>query len=745
MFTTRSRGQRALQGGLACLCLAALLVAAVPAGVLAQDFSEATFEFIPGGIRINNITVAGQPDHYWADFAFVLPAGRFEFTGNFGIYYGAFSPQTEACRVCHGPNHEFAVATVHLPPQLDAVLFPGVNVEITNVGGASGSDGTFQVGDRPAVTYTVKNNAGQAVPVTSLSSLNLLMSGPASNYQRVLAVENTVRQGSTQNADGSWTYTFTNAIPATYLAPLNDSTALGPENGELTGEALLPGTYSIGMYGGAQQTIKGEVVREAGNAVVDVLFGGATELQPRRVIAQENCNRCHNDLQLHGGLRKSVRLCVLCHAAGAEDRINTDPAKQTPGRTIEFKSMIHKIHYGAELHEKPLQIIGFGDSVHDFSNVEFPYMPGGVRNCEVCHAGNEWKENPSRKACGACHDDVNFASGENHPGGPQANDSACATCHPPDTGGLAAIAAVHLPPQKNPALFAGVNVELLAVGGGSGAEGVFQVGDRPTVTFTIKDNSGADIAPASLRALRGMFSGPTGNYQRVIAEHQFDLATVVSGADGALTYAFPAIPATYLPPNNDSLAFGPRAGERTGQPLEPGTYTVAFYAQVNIGDTGEREADPVTQDVRFGTPGPLVARAAVNTDNCNRCHGDLALHGRLRKTTNVCVMCHTGGAEDRINADPEKATPGETTDFRRMIHRIHYGAEVNDPPIIIGFGDSVHDFSKVEFPWMPGGVRNCTACHGASLAYTEPSRRACTSCHDSTSVAAHVETMTADQ
>ena len=35
------------------------------------------------------------------------------------------------------------------------------------------------------------------------------------------------------------------------------------------------------------------------------------------------------------------------------------------------------------------------------------------------------------KACGACHNDVNFATGEKHAGGPQFDDKLCANCHIP--------------------------------------------------------------------------------------------------------------------------------------------------------------------------------------------------------------------------------------------------------------------------------------------------------------------------
>ena len=49
-------------------------------------------------------------------------------------------------------------------------------------------------------------------------------------------------------------------------------------------------------------------------------------------------------------------------------------------------------------------------------------FPQDLRNCTKCHdgsatstaqtaQGDNWKNAPSRRACGACHDGINFATG----------------------------------------------------------------------------------------------------------------------------------------------------------------------------------------------------------------------------------------------------------------------------------------------------------------------------------------------
>ena len=108
-------------------------------------------------------------------------------------------------------------------------------------------------------------------------------------------------------------------------------------------------------------------------------------------------------------------------------------------------------------------------------------FPQDVRNCTKCHdgsatstaqtaQGDNWKNAPSRRACGGCHDGVNFATGMGvtiadalegltettrfnglaHGGGAQPDDSTCTQCHTPDN-----IDKAHLPvtpPNPNSAL-----------------------------------------------------------------------------------------------------------------------------------------------------------------------------------------------------------------------------------------------------------------------------------------------------
>src|SRR5207237_1334636 len=57
-------------------------------------------------------------------------------------------------------------------------------------------------------------------------------------------------------------------------------------------------------------------------ANVDFLVGAATALTPVAIIAPDTtCAKCHVDVLAHGGGRRGVDTCLLCHgSAGTEDR-----------------------------------------------------------------------------------------------------------------------------------------------------------------------------------------------------------------------------------------------------------------------------------------------------------------------------------------------------------------------------------------------------------------------------------------
>jgi OmcA/MtrC family decaheme c-type cytochrome len=453
---------------------------------------------------------------------------------------------------------------------------PGVNLNITGISGASGSDGTFRAGDTISVTFTIRKDDGTNWDLTEMDSGSIYVSGPTTNYQRVIASQSDLRASSVSLGSGTYRYTFTTTIPSTYIAPYNDTTSFGSGDGELQGQALQAGTYTVGMQVYWNFSVDGTTYKDVGNETEDFLFGGATTLAPREVVKTDNCNRCHETLQMHGGSRRDVKLCVLCHTSGAEDRNVASVDGGTPGVTIDFRTMIHKIHNGAHLASvlgvatnsdgtrtytatsTSYTLVGYGDTSHDFSSVSFPVWPNmsyamprdygysglssanktledtmrkGVTDCEKCHGdpdgsgpltapaqGALHHDQPSRRACGSCHDDVNFsypytANLQTMPA--QASDSACTQCHTSE-GTALSVEDAHTHPINNSTTHPGVVFAVTSISGATGGSGAyFQAGDKPQVTFTVKDDSGTDVSLAALDSTSTLLVGPTSNRQFV--------------------------------------------------------------------------------------------------------------------------------------------------------------------------------------------------------------------------------------
>jgi len=290
-------------------------------------------------------------------------------------------------------------------------------------------------------------------------------------------------------------------------------------------------------------------------------------------VTLANCNQCHTELLVHGENRKDIPNCLLCHTAGSEDRNTATVANGTPDITIEFQVMIHKIHSGINLASvqgvttktdgtrdysatpKPYVIMGYGNSLHDFSDVQLPVYPvlgapmprdvgydaltdaqqdqedamrSGPTRCDKCHGdpdgagplpapsqGAQIYSQPTRRACGSCHEDVVWtrpyaANGLTMPA--QANDSACILCHKVQ-GNAIDVMDAHLHPLLNTTLTPGANFAITSVAeaGTHNSDLTIDPGEKVEVVFTLKNGSGADILPSTLERFEAIVSGPTPN------------------------------------------------------------------------------------------------------------------------------------------------------------------------------------------------------------------------------------------
>ncbi|HEX9399367.1 MAG TPA: hypothetical protein VF912_04590 [Anaeromyxobacter sp.] len=122
-----------------------------------------------------------------------------------------------------------------------------------------------------------------------------------------------------------------------------------------------------------------------------------------------SCGRCHGFVQAHGS-RRGVQFCITCHSPQTGD--------PETNQTVNFKVMIHRIHSGETLPSVrqgiPNFIVGFRQTVVDWSDLTFPWHDHGVRHCTVCHSGSKdadnWKSKPTLAVCTSCHDNVKFTA-----------------------------------------------------------------------------------------------------------------------------------------------------------------------------------------------------------------------------------------------------------------------------------------------------------------------------------------------
>jgi OmcA/MtrC family decaheme c-type cytochrome len=540
----------------------------------------------------------------------------------------------------------------------------------------------------------------------------------------------------TKLAEGQYRYTFRTKAPAGFNRAV---------------------THTIGAYGSRVLT-EFDLGTNYASTTFNWVPDGSAVTTTRDVIKTASCNKCHDQLSAHGGSRRGVELCVMCHTPQTTDA-------QT-GNTLDLKVMAHKIHMGKQLPSviagKPYQIIGFNNSVNDWSTVGFPSDP---RRCESCHdqktgaaQATAYLTKPTRAACGACHDNVNFATGDKHAGGPQFSDNQCSTCHIPE-GEIefdASIKGAHTMPQES-TMLSGLSVELLKVDDGA-------AGKKPTVTLTVKDKSGAGIPFAQLNRLALTMAGSTKDYGYTsfgsdvttpgYVSETLTAANTRCSTDGTCVYTFQhAIPAD-----------------------AKGTYTIGVESRrVEIllpGTTKQLSVQygAINKLINFPVDGSPMQprRTIVDVNNCNQCHTALALHGANRNQPAYCVMCHNPSQTDsgnRVNArDPnDKALPAQGVNFALLIHRIHSGELLKEDGrdyTVVGNGGSHNDFSEVRYPAMSptgaaGDRRNCAMCHVGGSEQVLPTglnavndpqgpinpvlpvTSACTGCHVSIPAASH--------
>ncbi len=451
----------------------------------------------------------------------------------------------------------------------------------------------------------------------------------------------------------------------------------------------------------------------------------------RSVVPTAVCNGCHDPLIGHGGSRLTVELCILCHTP---QTINPDTQLSQ-----DMPVLIHKIHMGKNLPSvkagTPYRIWHRG-AWSDFSDVGFPSGVDELKTCTVCHQKAPQAANfasvPTRAACGACHDNVNFATGLNHVNLPQVDDKQCGQCHQPNSGAEfdASVVGAHVVGTRSKQL-GGLNFAITRVDNA-------KPGQKPSVTFTVTDNAGNALDITKLDFLNLVMSGPTADYNGYVSE-DVRKAPVVGGQ---FVYTFnAALPAAAT----GSYAVGIEGYRNTT--INPNTVNSAVMRDVGFNKV-----------FYFAVGGAKVAprRAVVSQALCASCHDKLMLHGGIRQNVEYCVVCHNPTVDD--SGMRKTGDIPESINFKTLIHKIHTGSELTTDFTVMGHGNSVNNYNDVGYV---GDRRDCERCHlpGTEnlpladglinqptprdyLKVQGPATAACLSCHTTKAAASHAQTMT---
>ncbi|MGB5581315.1 MAG: OmcA/MtrC family decaheme c-type cytochrome, partial [Woeseia sp.] len=518
-----------------------------------------------------------------------------------------------------------------------------INIEVSSVSIPSG-------GGAPVVELKLTNDLNQGLVGLPASDIRFVLaqlspaapgSGGSSAWQSYVSRSfnnsqpppATVLQANTETAtagvfvdnnDGTYQYTYANALSDYPNAPTFDATK----------------THRIGVE------IRGQAPIST-NGILDFVPAGGAPLFERKIVDNDTCDACHDRLEFHGGPRTDVEYCVTCH-----NPYSVDP---DTGNSVDFKVLIHNIHAGRDGY----QIQGYGGTVYDFSDVVWTQ---DIRNCQTCHEisdantpqASHYLEYPTREACGTCHyDDGNPATTDDyaiedgvHPGGFLFdNDEQCASCHGPNAtvnGGDVRIAKAH--ELKEVIAAEAFAYEVVSVT--NTAPG--QIPNATIRVFNPQDGTTYDI------------NDPAGPFQIGSSRLNLDLSwttTALGNVDPNDTLARPASSGAPFAPIQINFQTGAVADAN-------GNFTKAAPAAIPTGIAGSGLAvlegrgaididgsldnlpvSSATLTFAITDASPTARRKIVDIAKCNDCHKNLALHGDNRSgNTEVCSTCHNPNA-----------------------------------------------------------------------------------------------------
>ena len=309
------------------------------------------------------------------------------------------------------------------------------------------------INNRPVVTFKLLDENGLPLdPATPGLTIRFLIAqlqadGNYANYE-----------GATKNADGTTTgapsYESTTTVNGqgtlatvgngvytyTFFRDVKDKTKT---LANLVYDPIKTHTVAILAYRTVPAASFGGSFQQVQNVYSTFRPDGQSVTQTREIVATSNCNECHGQLgqkdgSFHGGNRREVALCILCHNPGL--KVNSVP--------FDFKFLVHRIHMGKSLPGNVAAIAAGGNGLaidsSSFAGIGFPFISGDSQitfrpiECTKCHqAGTDI----NGRAFG--RDAERWRYGMNAAGQVDTTKSAatkenCTTCH--DTTSFTAVA-----------------------------------------------------------------------------------------------------------------------------------------------------------------------------------------------------------------------------------------------------------------------------------------------------------------
>ncbi len=538
----------------------------------------------------------------------------------------------------------------------------------------------------------------------------------------------------TDNANGTWRYTYTTSIDTPAADDLVHRACFQIKLNAPTSNHCIDFVPAIAII--AANGITGTSLAE----------GFYDDNNARKIVSEQSCNTCHDELAMHGGSRKQTDYCVTCHNPGSVDA--------NSGNAVDFKQLIHKLHYGRSLPSKiddgkPYIIWGFRNSPHDYSKTSYPQQ---IINCSRCHAGDEdiefantqsvplpkalitldghnWVSLPTKQACQSCHEKLftdnlkinGTQPATNHT--PFTDEKDCAGCHrdqgAENPGGIQANQA-----HRNFANEQGQSLTLNILSVNQTKEG-----ELPKVVFTILNQSGErlHLLDPTQMCVNATFD------IRMPSDAAKDYRGRISKSGGISDLVDEG--------NNE---FSVQLSDMVQQGVDTIAATIDFNypSDCNDSSTEKVRLDSVIAYQASSAEQATARRTVVNVEQCNNCHERFLAtdqyHGGTRGVNNpeTCIACH--GSE----FEPSD----RTQEFGLLMHGIH-GSAIREVP----HNDWTTD--KLQFP---GDIANCSSCHVGdtftlplpitrepikvtSSLYSSAIGAVCSSCHDSAIAKAHME------